>query len=53
MAELFEKDRSVVTKHLKNIFIERELDENSVCRDFRHTAEDGKEYNTKYYNLIV
>ncbi len=42
IAELFEKGRSTITEHLKNIFIEGELDENSVCRDFRHTAEDGK-----------
>ena len=51
MAELFEKGRTTITEHLKNIFSERELDENSVCRDFRHTAEDGKLYSTKYYNL--
>jgi hypothetical protein len=48
---LFEKDRSVITKHLKNIFSEGELDELSVCANFAHTAEDGKTYNTKYYNL--
>jgi hypothetical protein len=51
IAELFEKGRSTITEHLKNIFLENELDEDSVCRDFRHTAEDGKIYNTKYYNL--
>ena len=51
IAELFEKGRSTITEHLKNIFSEGELDENSVCRDFRHTAEDGKKYSTKYYNL--
>ena len=51
IAELFEKGRSTITEHLKNIFSEGELKENSVCRDFRHTAEDGKTYNTKYYNL--
>ncbi len=51
MAELFEKGRSTITEHLSNIFDEGELDENSVCRDFRHTATDGKTYNTKYYNL--
>jgi len=42
---LFEKGRSTITEHLKNIFETGELDENSVCREFRHTAEDGKEYN--------
>lgn len=51
IAELFEKGRSTITEHLKNIFNSAELDESSVCRDFRHTAEDGKEYKTKYYNL--
>jgi len=51
IAELFEKGRSTITEHLKKIFAEGELDENSVCRDFRHTAEDGKKYTTKYYNL--
>lgn len=51
IAELFEKGRSTITEHLKKIFEDGELDENSVCRDFRHTAEDGKTYQTKYYNL--
>ena len=51
IAKLFEKGRSTITEHLKKIFSEGELDENSVCRDFRHTAEDGKQYTTKYYNL--
>jgi len=48
---LFEKGRSTITEHLKNIFETGELVENSVCREFRHTAEDGKEYSTKFYNL--
>jgi len=51
ISELFEKGRSTITEHLKKIFTDGELNENSVCRDFRHTAEDGKTYNTKYYNL--
>ena len=51
IAELFEKGRSTITEHLKKIFEDGELDENSACRDFRHTAEDGKQYTTKYYNL--
>lgn len=51
IAELFDKARSTITEHLKNIFAENELDENSVCREFRHTGNDGKQYNTKYYNL--
>lgn len=51
ISELFQKGRSTITEHLKNIFQEGELDENSVCREFRLTANDGKSYNTKYYNL--
>lgn len=42
MAELFEKGRSTITEHLKKIFEDAELDEVSVCRDFRHTAKIGK-----------
>ena len=48
---LFDKGRSTITEHLKNIFETGELDEKSVCRDFRHTAEDGKSYATRFYNL--
>ena len=51
MAELFDVDRSVVTKHLKNIFSSNELQEDSVCAIFAHTAGDGKEYQTKFYSL--
>ena len=51
IAELFDIDRSVVTKHLQNIFYSKELIENSVCANFAHTANDGKTYNTKFYNL--
>ena len=51
MAELYDTDRSVITKHLKNIFSRGELNENSVCANFAHTAEDGKIYNTNFYSL--
>ena len=51
MAELFGVDRSVVTKHLKNIFESAELQEDSVCAKFAHTAADGKTYKTSFYNL--
>ena len=51
MAELVGIDRSAVTKHLKNIFASNELDEKSVCAFFAHTAEDGKKYQTQFYNL--
>ena len=53
MSVLFERDRSVISKHIKNIFLEGELLENSVCAFFAHTANDGKTYNVKYYNLDV
>jgi len=51
MAELFGVDRTVVTKHLKNIFEDKELVENSVSAKFAHTARDNKSYQTNYYNL--
>ncbi len=51
MAELFNTERSVITKHLKNIFDSNELDKNSVCANFAHTAGDGKTYQVQYYNL--
>ena len=51
LAELFGVDRSVITKHLRNIFKEGELSEDSVCARFAHTASDGKTYRTNYYNL--
>ena len=52
MAELFGTTRNNITMHLKEIFT-KELNENAVCKYFLHTAEDGKNYNTKYYNLDV
>ena len=51
IAMLFGVDRSVITKHLKNIFESAELNEDSVCAKFAHTASDGKNYQTKFYNL--
>ncbi len=51
MAQLFCVDRSVITKHLKNIFDSGELKEISVCAKNAHTAEDGKKYTTNFYNL--
>lgn len=51
IADLFGVDRTVVTKHLKNVFETAELTENSVCAKIAHTAEDGKSYNTKFYSL--
>ena len=51
IAVLFDNWRSTITEHLQNIFHSQELQEYSVCRKFRRTAADGKEYATKYYNL--
>jgi len=53
LAELFQKSRVTITEHIGNIFKEGELEENSVCRKFRLTAADSKEYDTNYYNLDV
>lgn len=51
MSELFGVDRSVITKHLKNIFDSKELDESSVSAKIAHTGSDGKTYQTQFYNL--
>ena len=51
IGELFDIDRSVATKHLKNIFESKELDENAVCAKFAQTADDGKTYQYKFYSL--
>ena len=51
ISQLFDVDRSVVTKHLKKIFESGELDENSVCAFFTQTADDGKTYRYKFYTL--
>jgi hypothetical protein len=51
IATLFDVDRSVITKHLQNIFKSEELDKESVCAKIAHTAVDGKTYNTNFYNL--
>ena len=53
MAELFQRDRSVIGKHVRNIFKEGELDKNSVWAKFAYTASDGKIYHVDYYNLDV
>jgi prophage maintenance system killer protein len=51
LAALFETERSVVTKHIRNILKTKELESNSVCAKFAHTAADGKTYFTQFYNL--
>ena len=53
MAELFGRERVAITQHIGNIFKEKELSKISVCKDFLHTASDGKIYKTQYYNLDV
>jgi hypothetical protein len=44
MAALFGRDRVAITQHIGNIFKEKELEKKSVCKDFLHTAADGKNY---------
>jgi prophage maintenance system killer protein len=51
IANLFDLERSVVTKHIRNILKDNELDVDSVCANFAHTAEDGKTYQVQFYNL--
>lgn len=53
MAELFQRDKSTISKHIKNIFEEGELQRNSVVAKFATTASDGKTYQVDYYNLDV
>ena len=53
MAELFQRDKSTISKHIKNIFTECELQRNSVVAKFATTASDGKTYQVDYYNLDV
>lgn len=53
MAELFQRDRSVIGKHIRNIFKEGELEKDSVWAKFAYTASDGKEYQVDHYNLDV
>ncbi len=51
IGQLFDVDRSVAAKHLKNVFESGELDENVVCAKFAQTADDGKTYQYKFYSL--
>ncbi len=53
MADLFKKDIRTINEHIHNIFKEKELKKNSVIRNFRITAADGKSYETNFYNLDV
>ena len=51
IASLFEKDKSTVSRHIKNIFSEEELDKKAVVANYATTASDGKTYQVNYYNL--
>jgi hypothetical protein len=53
MAELFGRERSVITKHIRNVFAEGELARDAACANFAHTAGDGKTYQVEHYNLDV
>lgn len=53
MTELFNRDKSVISRHIKNIFAEEELNKNAVVAKFATTAADGKTYQVEYYNLDV
>jgi prophage maintenance system killer protein len=53
IADVFRADRSVVTKHIRNILKDKELDAKVVCAKFAHTATDGKVYEVQYYSLDV
>lgn len=53
MAELFQRDKSTISRHIKNVFEEGELEKNSVVANYATTAADGKIYNVDYFNLDV
>lgn len=53
LCTLFGKSKATISEHIKHIFEEGELNEEAVVRNFRTTADDGKEYNTNFYNLDV
>lgn len=53
MADLFGKNRKTITEHIQNVFKEHELEVDSVCRKFQHTAPDGKKYDVNFYNLDI
>ncbi len=53
LCQLYQKSKATISEHLKNIFDDNELDENSVVRFFRTTAADGKSYKVRHFNLEV
>ena len=48
MAELFQRDKSTISRHIKNVFVEGELDRNAVVAKFATTAADGKTYQVEF-----
>ncbi len=53
IAEIFNTERSVITKHIRNILSDKELNQNSVCAKFAQTGRDGKSYKVQFYNLDI
>ena len=53
LTDLFGRDRTVIGRHIRNVFKEGELDREAVCANFAHTAEDGKTYQVQPFNLDV
>lgn len=53
IADIFEVNRPAITKHIRNILKDKELDANAVCSKMEHTAEDGKTYQVQFYSLDV
>jgi hypothetical protein len=53
MANLFQRDKSVISRHIKNVFVEGELRPEAVVAEYATTADDGKTYRVEYYNLDV
>lgn len=53
IADVFGVERSVITKHIRNILKDKELDQDQVCAKFAHTADDGKTYQVQFYGLDV
>ena len=53
IGDIFDIERSVITKHVRNILKDKELDPDSVCAKIAHTAADGKVYQVQVYNLDI
>ena len=51
IAQLFDRDKSVISRHIQNILKDKELERKSVVANYATTADDGKSYNVDYYNL--